>query len=85
MKNLLLLLIVLLTTSCATFTVSTLNHDPIYDDENYYVVGDNLKTSHVSSYTSNGRCAVDREFVDIIGTLGGFGENLGDPRVTRGG
>ena len=30
--------------------------------------------------TSNGRCAVDREFVDIIGTLGGFGENLGDPR-----
>ena len=31
MKNLLLLLIVLLTTSCATFTVSTLNHDPIYD------------------------------------------------------
>ena len=35
--------------------------------------------------TSNGRCAVDREFVDIIGTLGGFGENLGDPRGTRGG
>ena len=28
--------------------------------------------------TSNGRCAVDREFVDIIGTLGGFGDYLGD-------
>ena len=35
-------------------------------------------------FTSNGRCAVDREFVDIIGTLGRFGENLGDPRGTRG-
>ena len=36
-------------------------------------------------YTSNGRCAVDREFVDIIRTLGRFGENLGDPGGTRGG
>ena len=32
---------------------------------------------------SNGRCAVDREFVDIIGTLGGFGENQGGHRGTR--
>jgi len=31
MRNLLILLVVLLTTSCATFKVSTLNHDPIYD------------------------------------------------------
>jgi hypothetical protein len=34
MKNILLLLsFVLLTTSCATFQVSTLNHDPIYDSK----------------------------------------------------
>jgi len=33
MRNFLLLSFVLLTTSCATFKVSTLNHDPIYDGD----------------------------------------------------
>jgi len=35
MKKLLLLLIVLLMTSCASFQVSTLNHDPIYNSNVY--------------------------------------------------
>ena len=59
MKNLLLLLIVLLTTSCATFTVSTLNHDPIYDDENYYVVGDNLKVDTLNEFQFRNRLRTD--------------------------
>ena len=44
MKNLLTLLTVLLLTSCGTtYTISTLNHDPIYGgDENYEIVIDTL-------------------------------------------
>ena len=47
MKNLLTLLTVLLLTSCGTtYTISTLNHDPIYgDDENYEIVIDTLSES----------------------------------------
>ncbi len=62
MKNSLLLLIVLLTTSCATFTVSTLNHDPIYDDENYYVVGDNLKVDTLSEFQFRNKLRTDIGF-----------------------
>ncbi len=37
-----------------------------------------VHTISTSMITSNGCCAVDREFVDnIMGILGGLGENLG--------
>jgi hypothetical protein len=62
MKNSLLLLIVLLTTSCATFTVSTLNHDPIYDDENYYVVGDNLRVDTLNEFQFRNKLRTDIGF-----------------------
>ena len=62
MKNLLLLLIVLLTTSCATFTVSTLNHDPIYEDENYYVVGDNIKVDTLNEFQFRNKLRTDIGF-----------------------
>ena len=62
MKNLLLLLIVLLTTSCATFTVSTLNHDPIYDDENYYVVENNVNVDTLNEFQFRNKLRTDFNF-----------------------
>ena len=62
MKNLLLLLIVLLTTSCATFTVSTLNHDPIYDDENYYVVENNVNVDTLNEFQFRNKLITDFNF-----------------------
>lgn len=50
MKKLLTILSLILLTSCGVnWHVSTLNYDPIYDDENYIVVSDDVNVDTISS------------------------------------
>ena len=60
MKNLLTLLTVLLLTSCGTtYTISTLNHDPIYEDENYLLVLDDVKVDTLNEFQFRNRLRTD--------------------------
>ena len=60
MKNLLALITVLLLTSCGTtYRISTLNHDPIYGDENYVLVIDDVKVDTLNEFQFRNRLRTD--------------------------
>jgi len=51
LKLLTAILSLILLTSCgASWQVSTLNYDPIYDDENYIVVSDDVKIDTLNEF-----------------------------------
>ena len=62
-KNLLISVLLVLLTSCgASWHVSTLNHDPIYDDENYIVVSDDVKIDTLSEFQFRNKLRNDLSF-----------------------
>ena len=62
-KRLTAILSLILLTSCgASWQLSTLNHDPIYDDENYIVVADDVKIDTLSEFQFRNRLRTDFQF-----------------------
>lgn len=63
MRNILTLLFVLLLSSCGmTYQLSTLNYDPIYEDENYIVVGDGVKVDTLNEFQFRNKLRYDFNF-----------------------
>ncbi len=62
-KQLLTILSLFLLTSCGVnWHVSTLNYDPIYDDENYIVVSDDVKIDTLNAFQFRNRLRTDFNF-----------------------
>ena len=62
-KRLTAILSLILLTSCgASWQLSTLNHDPIYDDENYIVVADDVEIDTLSEFQFRNRLRTDFQF-----------------------
>ncbi len=62
-KRLTAILSLILLTSCgASWQLSTLNHDPIYDDENYIVVSDDVKIDTLNEFQFRNRLRTDFNF-----------------------
>ena len=63
LKRLLTILSLVLLTSCGVnWHVSTLNYDPIYDDENYIVVSDDVKIDTLNEFQFRNRLRTDFQF-----------------------
>ena len=63
LKRLLTILSLVLLTSCGVnWHVSTLNYDPIYDDENYIVVSDEVKIDTLNEFQFRNRLRTDFRF-----------------------
>ena len=63
LKRLTAILSLILLTSCgASWQLATLNHDPIYDDENYIVVADDVKIDTLSEFQFRNRLRTDFQF-----------------------
>ena len=63
MRNILTLLTVLLLSSCGTtYKLSTLNHDPIYGDENYITVADGVKVDTLNEFQFRNKIRTDIGF-----------------------
>ena len=62
-KRLLTILSLVLLTSCGVnWHVSTLNYDPIYDDENYIVVSDDVVVDTLNEFQFRNRLRTDFQF-----------------------
>lgn len=62
-KRLTAILSLILLTSCgASWQLSTLNHDPIYEDENYIVVSDDVEIDTLSEFQFRNRLRTDFNF-----------------------
>ena len=63
LKRLTAILSLILLTSCgASWQLSTLNHDPIYEDENYIVVSDDIKIDTLNEFQFRNRLRTDFNF-----------------------
>jgi len=63
LKRLLTILSLVLLTSCGVnWHVSTLNYDPIYDDENYIVVSDDVAIDTLNEFQFRNRLRTDFQF-----------------------
>ena len=63
MKKLLAIISLIMLSSCgASWQLSTLNHDPIYEDENYIVVSDDVKIDTLSEFQFRNKLRTDIGF-----------------------
>lgn len=63
LKRLTAILSLILLTSCgASWQISTLNYDPIYEDENYIVVSDDIKIDTLSEFQFQNKLRNDLSF-----------------------